>query len=147
MNKEKQEKIQELISSPEVQEKMKALNNDGEVTSAKIIDFWKAQGVELTEEDLKVPSHEMSEDELEAVSGGGGCGCFAGGGGTGDYLECICYGAGSGGLITIGRHSGKLLTGGEAMWSARGGCWCIVTGAGATNWGKEIPHIMYDDQL
>lgn len=141
MKKEKMEKLQQLASTPEIQQKMEALKSEGEMTGARIIDFWKAQGIELTEDDLKAPSHEMSDDELEAVSGGGGCGCCGTGGGWGDMMRCMCILSGGGG-IDYRTSSGELKEGIDCRFSKYGNCMCLGAGAGATNWGDVTPHIL-----
>jgi len=61
----------------------------------------KELGIELTEDDLKQESKELSDDELDAVAGGGTCACVLGGGGkkAGDgsvYDVCACVVAGTG---------------------------------------------------
>ena len=142
MNKNLQDKLQQLAATPEIHEKMMELNKDGDVTSAQIIDFWKAQGVELTEEDLKVPTQNLSDDELDAVVGGGGCGCCVTGGGAGDLLRCACLLAGGGGILAYNRD-GELDT---SATSPYGACICPAAGAGATNWGSVLPHVLKPDE-
>ena len=130
MNNQKQEELQKLMQEhPEINEKIKELHADSQSEmQAQVIELIKEYGVELTAEDFKAPGGELSDDELEAVSGGGGCGCSGAGGGGGDYLRCGCIGAG------LGVLEGKLgITG-------YGGCFCAGGGAGATNWGDEEPH-------
>lgn len=60
----------------------------------------KEMGFELTEDDLKKPVEEISDDELDAVAGGGdvSCACAMGGGGTKDSNDktCACVLAGAG---------------------------------------------------
>ena len=141
MNKNLQDKLQQLAATPEIHEKMMELNKDGDVTSAQIIDFWKAQGVELTEEDLKVPTQNLSDDELDAVVGGGGCGCCVTGGGWGDELHCGCMLAGAGGIYYYD-SDGNLTT----IMNKYGGCICPAAGAGATNWGSVQPHTLHPDE-
>lgn len=141
MNEEKKKKLKQLASSPEIKQKMAALKKEGEVTEGKIIDFWKAQGIELTEDDLKTPSYEMSDDELEAVSGGGGCGCCGTGGGWGDLLHCECILAG-GGSLAYKKKDGTIREGGGDKICQYGGCFCYGGGAGATNWGNVSPHVL-----
>lgn len=70
MDKAKVEKMEELLTRPEVQEKLAEIEKNKELTSAVILDFWKEQGVELTEEDLKDIVGEISDDDLDAVVGG-----------------------------------------------------------------------------
>ncbi len=143
MNKDLQDKLKQLAATPEIYEKMTELNKDGNVSSAQIIDFWKAQGVELTEEDLKVPTQNLSDDELDAVVGGGGCGCCVTGGGWGDELYCGCVLAGAGGIYYYDSN-GSLTT---KISHKYGGCVCPAAGAGATNWGSETPHALNPDEL
>lgn len=63
-----------------------------------IIALAKELGIELTEEDLKTQSGEISEEELSAVTGGGECYCAVGGGGTAkdDDNACGCVALGFG---------------------------------------------------
>ena len=130
MNEQKQEQLKKVMQEhPEINEMIKELRADSqEEMQAKMIELLKEYGVELTAEDLKAPSGELSDDELEAVSGGGGCGCSGAGGGGGDYLICGCLVAGSGWMEGAGRMN------------EYGGCCCVGGGAGATNWGDEEPH-------
>ena len=55
-------------------------------------------GCPLTEADFEAPNGEMSEDELNAVAGGGDCYCAVGGGGTAknDDNACGCVALGFG---------------------------------------------------
>ena len=130
MNEKKQEQLKKVMQEhPEINEMIKELRADSqEEMQAKMIELLKEYGVELTAEDLKAPSGELSDDELEAVSGGGGCGCPVIGGGGGDYLGCFCVAEGSGTLD------------GTDKINEYGGCYCAGAGAGATNWGDEEPH-------
>jgi len=64
----------------------------------------KQIGVELTLADIEPQGNELSEDELNAVSGGksGGCFCMLAGGGGGkngrdDVYGCACVAYGQGG--------------------------------------------------
>ena len=60
----------------------------------------KELGVELSEADLEKPAQELSDDELETVSGGSdvNCVCVMGGGGAKDRNDktCACVLAGVG---------------------------------------------------
>lgn len=87
----------------------------------KMIALLKEYGVALTAEDFKAPGGELSEDELDAVAGGGGCGCAVGGSGTRDGLDCGCFFLGNG---KVDGYKGI---------SSEGGCLCPMAGAGATN--------------
>ena len=64
----------------------------------------KELGIELSEADFakEESNGELSDDELDAVAGGGGCGCPVGGGGKGtdkwgDEYTCGCAFYGQGG--------------------------------------------------
>ena len=62
--------------------------------SEKIVPFAKEAGYDLVAEDFKVDepaSGEISDEELEAVAGGGGCLCAEKGAGMGtdDYTNCV----------------------------------------------------------
>lgn len=76
-------------------------------------------GVQLTEADFKpVDAGELTEDELDAVTGGGDCSCIVGGGGSGDEgrtKTCACI-MGGGGETSDG--------------SCR--CICVTVGVGST---------------
>ena len=96
----------ELVSTdPELQQKTKELQTETiDQQKAKITELAQAHGITLTEEDFAIPQGgELSDDELDAVAGGGGCGCPVIGGGKGydgerDYdYKCGCISAGFGG--------------------------------------------------
>ena len=62
---------------------------------AALIAAAKALGIELTETDFEPPAGEMSEDELDDVTGGLSCACFVGGGGIAERAcACVSYGEG-----------------------------------------------------
>ena len=65
-----------------------------------LIEMAKEMGIALTAEDFQKPVEELSDDELETVSGGGdvSCACAMGGGGTkdGNDKTCACVLAGAG---------------------------------------------------
>lgn len=72
--------------------------------SDDILTLAKELGMELTLADIESESSELSEDELNAVSGGksGGCFCVLAGGGGGkngrdDVYGCACVAYGQGG--------------------------------------------------
>ena len=75
----------------------------------------KENGIELKEEDFAVPTGELSDDELDAVVGGGECYCAVGGGGTKD-----------------GAHPYA-----EEHWDGLDVCACVVAGFGYYGNGKE----------
>ena len=60
----------------------------------------KELGIEMTEADFEKVPEELSDDELDAVAGGGdvSCACAMGGGGTKDSNDktCACVLAGAG---------------------------------------------------
>jgi len=70
-----------------------------EENSEVIIDIAKGMGIELTLADFE-ENREISDDELDAVAGGGdvSCACAMGGGGTKDNNDktCACVLAGAG---------------------------------------------------
>ena len=67
----------ELVSKEkELADKVNAMSKD------EIIAYARELGIELTQADLNAPGAELSDDELEAVSGGNQCHCVLGGGGT-----------------------------------------------------------------
>ncbi len=84
MDFSKQEKIKQLTSLPEVQQKLAELKKNENLTVQEILEFWKNLGVELTEEELQAPKETVSDLELAGVTGGKDngfqmCGCiFAG---------------------------------------------------------------------
>lgn len=93
--------LQKLIeSNQEFKAKAEALDKDPKATVADIIALAKEYGVEIAETDFRaVPAEgELSDDELEAVAGGGDCYCVLGGGGSAgkhcDTCACVIYGVG-----------------------------------------------------
>ena len=114
-----------MEEKPELQEKLNEMAKENSIDfNEKIITELNNAGFEISMDDLKEPSGELSEDELMAIAGGGGCACAAGGYGGGDTLYCWCIGYGSGGV----NEKVDLIT-------SKGGCACIGAGAGATNYG------------
>ena len=94
----------ELVSTdPELQQKTKELQTETiDQQKAKITELARAHGITLTEEDFAIPQDgELSDEELDAVAGGG-CGCpgVGGGGGndekTGEHYVCACIAGGAG---------------------------------------------------
>ena len=100
-------KFLELITSDkELEKKALACNDLGEEKGKlAMIELAKENGIELTEADFekKEATGELSDDELDAVAGGGGCQCpLAGGGGgvdanDGKVYGCACTSYGQGG--------------------------------------------------
>lgn len=70
MEREKKEKMQQIAAQPDIQQKIAEIEKNGEPTTAVILDFWKEQGIELTEADLDDLVQEISDDELDDVVGG-----------------------------------------------------------------------------
>ena len=112
-----------FVSKDEVlQEKMKALSADRENAVAYIIALAKEIDIELSEADFTQPDGEISEEELETISGGytitehEDCGCPISGSGTTVSNFCYCVAGGGGG----GRQSD------EDIW----GCACVAYGQG-----------------
>ena len=119
-----------MNNNPEIKEKALACNELGkEKGLIAFIELAKENGIELCETDFEAAEGELSEDELDAVSGGrlgseetheGHCGCFAGGAGGGQMLNdgktygCACVAYGQGG-------DGK-----NDHWE----CFCVVIGNG-----------------
>ena len=76
----------------------------GSMTKDELIALAKELGIGLTEDDFEQPAVELSNDELDAVAGGGICACVLGGGGTADESStshssdavCACVVGGSG---------------------------------------------------
>ena len=121
----KQEQLQKVLQEhPELGDKLKAIATDSQTQmQEKMIEILKEYGVSFTADDFKAPEGELSDDELNAVAGGGGCGCAAIGGGGGDDLTCVCIAGGTGYVRGCGG------------FSLEGGCFCALAGAGATNRG------------
>ena len=121
----KQEQLQKVLQEhPELGDKLKAIATDSQTQmQEKMIEILKEYGVSFTAEDFKAHEGELSDDELNAVAGGGGCGCAAIGGGGGDDLTCVCIAGGTGYVRGCGG------------FSLEGGCFCALAGAGATNRG------------
>lgn len=89
---ENMKKLLELASvNEEFKDKMNAASKE------ELIALAKEHGLTLTEADFDAPTGELSDDELDAVSGGNGCGCTLGGGGKGaGFSSCVCVGGGAG---------------------------------------------------
>ena len=117
---ENMKKWMELVSQNEVlQKKLQNMADDTKDGSiAKMIGIAKENGITLTAEDFEAPQcEELSDDELDAVAGGGGCGCpvFGIGKGPGNYW-CRCFIGGSGGIT---KSDGTYLN-----------CFCPAVGGG-----------------
>ena len=121
MNENLKKLMEEISKNPDLTKRITKAGN-GEVLAIA-----KELNIELAEEDLKVPEQkELSENELEAVTGGGGCGCVLYGVGGRDGLKCECMHYG-GGVSDETSH---------CVGYGHGACACVGGGAGATN-GRE----------
>ena len=101
---ENMKKFLEAVSKDEaLQAKVNVLASEKETAMAGVIAIAKELGIELTEADFAQPNGEISEDELEAVSGGmtvttqEDCGCPLSGSGQTVTDICICVAGGAGG--------------------------------------------------
>ena len=119
----------ELVSTdPELQQKTKELQTETiDQQKVKVTELAQAHGITLTEEDFAVPQDgELSDDELDAVAGGGGCGCPVIGGGAGSdertetHYGCACI-VGGGGRIE------KCMNGDDVSGA---NCICQIIGGG-----------------
>lgn len=91
--KENLKNFLELAS--EDQQLAKALQN---ADKEKVLRLAKERGILLTEKDFEEADAEISDEELDVVSGGNYCHCMLGGGGEGGYNQktCACVGGGGG---------------------------------------------------
>ena len=73
MNKEKQEKLTQFLKeNPELQKKLNNLAKENSNSfNQQAATLLSGAGIEISVDDLKVPTDELSEDELMAISGGG----------------------------------------------------------------------------
>lgn len=110
--------------------------SDADAAIAQAIAIAGELGIEMTPEDFVIEleeRRELSDDELDAVAGGGGaCGCD--GGGYGDAWgntegKCVCVFAGAG---NFQNNPSPDFDWNETPFSeGDGSCWCVSTGAGA----------------
>ncbi len=95
MNENLKKFLEKVSESDELAQKVSA-EEDVNV----LIAMAKDMGITLTADDFKKPVEEISDDELDAVAGGGdvSCACAMGGGGTkdGNDKTCACVLAGAG---------------------------------------------------
>ena len=113
---ENAKKFLELISSDETLAARVAGKKKEE-----LVEIANEHGIPLCAKDFDPPAQVLSDDELDAVVGGGSCTCVIGGGGTPDEQNktcaCVAYGQGD-------TRSGSMR------------CMCPVGGAGAA--GEEM---------
>ena len=111
-NKELQKKLLEVKDKSPDQQKL------------AVTALAKENGITLTDADMEKPqSEELSDDELDAVAGGGGCGCPVVGGGAGDKIlpyKCGCFFGGVG-------------DGPEQDDYKPAFCFCVFAGGGTDN--------------
>ena len=117
--------LEELEKNEELKAKVEELGKRADAVSADFIALAKEYGFTLTEEDFhagQTSEGELSDVELDSVSGGVCCcACVAGGGGT--YQEPKQYIDNStGGLVTLERYT----------------CVCAALGYGVT-------YVLYED--
>ena len=98
-------------------EKTKTLQSDyTDETKKVVMALAEERGIQLTEADFEAPKGELSDDELEVVSGAGGCFCILGGGTKGEKDDsCGCP------LVGFGYPTGE-----EADYR----CYCWIGGSG-----------------
>ena len=150
MNENIKKFLEKVSSDEQYLAKLKELNQkypEVEENKAEIIKFADSLGIILTEDDFVEQKSELSEDELEAVSGGatghyetsGGfsykmsdCLCAFGGYGSADRLQktCVCVLVGAGEITEDGEEEAKyhnyMTANGVAMW-------CAIAGYGGSN--------------
>ena len=84
--------MQFLAKASEDKELVEKIGKESDVHV--IIAIAKEMGFELTEADFEKESSELSDDELDAVTGGKkdpiNCVCIVGGGGSGDDDDTVC---------------------------------------------------------
>ncbi|MCC8152394.1 MAG: Nif11-like leader peptide family RiPP precursor [Lachnospiraceae bacterium] len=121
--------LEEMEKNEELKAKVEELNNRGDSTVEDFIALTKEFGFALTEEDFfgeKKSDDEISEDEMDAVAGGGVCKCAVGGYGGGEsgfyYSDqgCVCVVGGG----------GDYLDGADEKYKSR--CICVLNGYGET---------------
>lgn len=108
---ENMKKLLEIVSgNEELVAKISAMGKD------ELIALAKSLGAELTEADFE-QVHELSDDELDAVAGGGRCICSFGGGGKASEGEktCACV-MGGGGEYSNGDVRCVCIIGGDGNW-------------------------------
>ena len=138
MNEKLKKLMEEASKDSVLAERIKSADKD------EIIIIAKELNIELTEEDFKlVENQELSESELEAVTGGGDCECAVFGNGSEDGLDCGCVIGGFGDVhCRLSKCTG----------AGHGACVCPAAGVGATR-GRECnegtswkynPNVDYD---
>lgn len=107
MNENMKKFLEQVSQDKDLANQLKEAGKDEAIAAAKEL------GIALTDADFE-QINELSDDELDAVAGGGKCTCVLGGGGTGEdgvSKTCACILGGGGEYVG-------------------GGCRCICTGGG-----------------
>ena len=77
-----------------VSEKEELREKIGNMSKEELIDLAKTIDLNLTDADFETPAKELSDDDLDAVTGGSECVCVLGGGGARDSKSydgvCAC---------------------------------------------------------
>ncbi|MCC8152391.1 MAG: Nif11-like leader peptide family RiPP precursor [Lachnospiraceae bacterium] len=116
--------LEAVEKNEELKAKVDALSNKPDAVPADFIALAKEYGFTLTEADFAEgkTEGEITEDELEAVAGGGACACTLGGGGNPSDTTQTCY--------CVFAGAGYRKTGGEGL-DAR--CVCPLVGGGTAD--------------
>lgn len=105
--------LAQVSQDTELAEKLRSANVE------QVIALGKELGFNLTEDDFAQPEGEVSEEELDAVSGGKTCACLVNGGGSKSLSDNICA------CVWGGYGSGEFDSGETFLR-----CACVVTGGG-----------------
>ena len=84
------------------------LEKNKDAVTQKAVEIAEKHGFALTAEDMEMETAELTDEQLKAAAGGGGCGCFFIGGGE-DWCECIGLGSGLSDNDTVHRCNCEVL--------------------------------------
>lgn len=93
--------LEEMEKNAQLKEKIEKLDQDPKSAPKDYMELAAEYGIELKEEDFKPAGEQggLTENDLDAVAGGGECYCAVGGGGTASYSSdacgCVLGGAGT----------------------------------------------------
>ena len=93
--------LEAMEQNAELKAKIDELDKNPDSAVKDYIELASEYGIEIKEEDFQPASiqGEVSDEELDAVAGGGECYCAVGGGGSESYKDgtcgCVLYGQGS----------------------------------------------------